>query len=49
MVQKTLAARSVHAIAGTLPVIAAKAIGIPKPNATPSHACGIVRKRLVKG
>jgi hypothetical protein len=49
MVQKTFASSSTHAIAGTVPVSAANAMGIPNPNAMPRYACGIAKKRLKKG
>ena len=46
MVQSTLAPSSAQASGGTSPSCAAKAIGMPKPNAMPSHACGIAEEAL---
>ena len=37
------------ASSGTLPSTAAYAIGMPKPKAMPSTACGIEKNRLVNG
>ena len=44
-----LASHKIHAVQPTLPVTAANAITMPKLNAMPKKACGIAKKRLVKG